>query len=154
MLVSVPFCIVALVACFLFVWFLIRPTEKELTAIEAYSIKLQFAHYYILGVALITVLLWFLEGKIENFTGNIGITALIPVICYFGAGYLTVKDFDSLSWNILMLMGGGLALGYAIQASSLLDIISNELADLVEPYSVWIVMLVRYSFYVILYFSS
>jgi len=53
-----------------------------------------------------------------------------------------------------MLMGGGLALGYAIQASSLLDIISNELADLVEPYSVWIVMLVRYSFYVILYFSS
>ena len=68
--------------------------------------------------------------------------------------FSSVKDFDSLSWNILMLMGGGLALGYAIQASSLLDIISNELADLVEPYSVWIVMLVRYSFYVILYFSS
>lgn len=40
-------------------------------------------------------------------------------------------------------MGGGLALGYAIDSSSLLDIISNELADLVSGYSVWVVMLVR-----------
>jgi len=52
-----------------------------------------------------------------------------------------VKDFDNLSWNILMLMGGGLALGYAIQASSLLDIISSELANLVDGYSIWVVML-------------
>ena len=53
----------------------------------------------------------------------------------------SVKDFDNLSWNILMLMGGGLALGYAIQASSLLDIISSELANLVDGYSIWVVML-------------
>jgi len=53
----------------------------------------------------------------------------------------SVKDFDSLSWNILMLMGGGLSLGYAIQASSLLDIISSQLADLVDGLSVWVVMM-------------
>ena len=43
-----------------------------------------------------------------------------------------------------MLMGGGLALGYAIDASSLLTIISQELANLVDGYSVWVVMLVRF----------
>jgi len=141
MIVSVPFCTISLIGCFLLVWFIIRPTEKEIPTVAAVPIKLGFAHYFILGIAVLTVILWFFEGQIEDFTGNIGITALIPVICYFGSGYLTVKDFDSLAWNILMLMGGGLSLGYAIQASSLLDIISNQLAELVDGLSVWVVML-------------
>ena len=48
-------------------------------------------------------------------TGDIGITALIPVVVFFGTGMLTQNDFDTLSWNVLILMGGGLALGVAIQ---------------------------------------
>ena len=55
----------------------------------------------------------------------------------------SIKDFDNLPWNILMLMGGGLALGYTIQASSLLDVVSTWLAQLVSGLSVWVVLLVR-----------
>ena len=63
--------------------------EKEIPPITAVPIQLRFAHYFILAVALITVLLWLLQGQLEGLTGNIGITALIPVVCYFGSGYLT-----------------------------------------------------------------
>ena len=41
-----------------------------------------------------------------------------------------------------MLMGGGLALGYAIQASELLDIVAGEIAGALGGASVWLIMLV------------
>jgi len=141
LLISIPFCTVALIGCFLFVWFIIRPTDKEIPSIQKVTLIWGIPHFFILGVTFLTILMWLFEGLLEDFTGNIGITALIPVIAFYGTGYLTVRDFDNLSWNILMLMGGGLALGYAIQASSLLDIISSQLASFVDQYSIWVVML-------------
>lgn len=44
---------------------------------------------------------------------------MLPIILFFGTGILTVKDFRALSWDVLMLMGGGLCLGAAITQSGL-----------------------------------
>lgn len=47
------------------------------------------------------------------------VVALLPVVVLFGVGWLPAGAFRSLEWDILMLMGGGLSLGYALQESGL-----------------------------------
>lgn len=141
-IVAVPYCTVGLVVAFLLVYLLIRPEESRIPSISYESIDLEFPHYFILSVSSLTVCMWVLNGITESFTGSIGITALIPVCLFCGTGYLTVRDFDSLAWSILMLMGGGLALGYAIQTSQLLDIVAGEIAGALGGASVWVIMLV------------
>jgi len=48
-----------------------------------------------------------------------GTVALIPVIVFFGLGLLRVPDLRALSWDVLLLMGGGLCLGAALSESGL-----------------------------------
>mmetsp|Transcript_14052 Transcript_14052/g.55353 ORF Transcript_14052/g.55353 Transcript_14052/m.55353 type:complete len:563 (+) Transcript_14052:126-1814(+) len=141
-IVAVPYCVVGLVAAFLLVYVILKPGEQRIPSIAFEGITLEFPHYFILSVSALTVCLWVLNGVTESFTGSIGITALIPVCLFCGTGYLSVRDFDSLAWSILMLMGGGLALGYAIQASELLDIVAGEIAGALGDASVWVIMLV------------
>ena len=99
------------------------------------------ARIYVIVITLITVLLWCTESLHIQYTGNIGIIAVIPVVFFFGSNILTVQEFDSLSWSVLLLMGGGLALGYAIQASQLLDITAMSLSNLVSHSSPWVILL-------------
>lgn len=140
-LISTPFCFVALLGTFALIWLLLRPTEKTIPKTPVAHVDMGFPQWFILLTSALTVIMWMLNNLTVNLTGNIGITALIPVCAFFGSGYLTVSDFDSLAWNILMLMGGGLALGYDIQASSLLQIIADQIADVLGDSSVWVVML-------------
>ena len=44
-----------------------------------------------------------------------------PVLVFFAVGILNVKDLRSLSWDVLLLMGGGLCLGTAISRSGLAE---------------------------------
>lgn len=72
--------------------------------------------YLVVGVALVTVLGWVSGGVHGLSTGTV---ALIPVIVLFGTRTLTQQDFRTLSWDILVLMGGGLCLGVAMDKSGL-----------------------------------
>ena len=40
---------------------------------------------------------------------------LLPLIVYGTAGYLTKEEFNNMPWDILMLIGGGLALGTGVR---------------------------------------
>eukprot|EP01104_Vermistella_antarctica_P018473 TRINITY_DN6860_c0_g1_i1.p1 TRINITY_DN6860_c0_g1~~TRINITY_DN6860_c0_g1_i1.p1 ORF type:complete len:557 (+),score=119.60 TRINITY_DN6860_c0_g1_i1:241-1911(+) len=142
MMVSVPFCISALFMCWLVTWYVIRPTETYIEPIQYTHTPLHRHHWFILVTVLATVCLWIAETWIPNITGNIGITALFPVIVFFGTGLLTVQDFDSLAWNVLMLMGGGLALGFAIQNSMLLEVVTEQLKNWLANADTWITNLV------------
>ena len=50
-----------------------------------------------------------------------GTVSLIPVLIFFATGILNVKDLRSLSWDVLLLMGGGLCLGTVISESRLAE---------------------------------
>ena len=50
-----------------------------------------------------------------------GTVALLPILVFFGARILTAQDFRNLSWDVLMVMGGGLCLGKVIAVSTLAD---------------------------------
>lgn len=48
-----------------------------------------------------------------------GTVALFPVIVFFGSSLLDLKEFRNLSWDVLILMGGGIALGKAFEETGL-----------------------------------
>lgn len=75
--------------------------------------------------------------------GNNGITALIPVVLFFVFPVLEKKDFKELSWDVLMLLAGGIALGDAISSSGLLGLMADRLSKLVAHSNHWVALLVR-----------
>mgnify|MGYP001554598816 CR=1 FL=1 len=69
-----------------------------------------------------------------------GVVALIPVLVFFSMGILGIKELRSLSWEVLLLMGGGLCLGTAISRSGLAEWMVGLLP--VEGVSVYALMVV------------
>jgi sodium-dependent dicarboxylate transporter 2/3/5 len=71
---------------------------------------------FVIAVAVVTAGGW-ITGAWHPWSS--GTVALLPVILFFGSRTLTVRDLRSLSWDVLLLMGGGLCLGRSIQVSGL-----------------------------------
>ncbi len=72
-----------------------------------------------LGTALVfgtTVLLW-LSGGVHGLSS--GTVALFAVISLLGFRILDSKDFRGVNWDVLYLVGGGIALGIAMSKSGL-----------------------------------
>ena len=72
--------------------------------------------FLVLATTLVTILGWLTQNSRGLSTGTI---SLIPLILFFGLKILNTRDLRSLSWDVLLLMGGGLCLGTAISASGL-----------------------------------
>jgi phosphate transporter len=57
----------------------------------------------------------------------------------FGTGMLSQFDFNSFSWHILFLIGGGNVLGEAVSRSGLLNTLSQSLIQYLPSGNVWII---------------
>jgi sodium-dependent dicarboxylate transporter 2/3/5 len=69
----------------------------------------------VLGI-LATVLLW----STETWHGlSTGMVALIPVVLFPMAGLIRTRDLRDLSWDVLILLAGGLSLGVGIERTGL-----------------------------------
>ena len=66
----------------------------------------------------VTVSLWLASG-IHGIPS--GIVALIPVVVLLSTGILLREDFNSISWDVLFLVAGGMTLGLGITHSGLSD---------------------------------
>lgn len=103
---------------FLFViWFVVlgiyRPEVKEIKIGETKE-RLGRKQLMVLGIFGITIALWVTEG----ITGlNSSVVALIPVILLYFSRLVNEGDFSKINWAILSLIGSGIALGYAFNAS-------------------------------------
>ena len=82
------------------------------------SIQRSATLWVVLVTTVVTVIGWMTSALHGQSSGTV---ALIPVLVFFGLGILNVKDLRSLSWDVLLLMGGGLCLGTAIDRSGLAD---------------------------------
>ena len=91
---------------------------------------------------LLTVSMWVTFDSVKHIFGNIGIVALVPIIIFGSLGYLTQADFNSLSWDTIVLMGGGLSLGTAVESSGLLATVGGQMASFTETSSPYVVLLV------------
>lgn len=110
MLKALPFVVLAL----FFTWFLLFTFNKpEIQRIQFnYTARsLNRSQKLILVIFLITVTGWLTT----KFTGlSSSAVALIPVISLFSLGLLDETDLSQISWSTLLLFGGGLSLGSAV----------------------------------------
>ncbi len=92
-----------------------RQTTIELSG-ETARIQWSPSAVVVVAVSAATVVGWVTSGMHGLAAGTV---ALLPVVAFFGAKILTVKDLRTISWDVLLMMGGGLCLGTIISVSGL-----------------------------------
>ncbi len=92
----------------------LRPISEPLTA----------RAWFVVGTFTVTVLLW-LSDPWHGLPA--AVIALVPAIVFTATGLLDRTDVNSLEWNILILIAGGVALGTGMQMSGLDRIVAGWL---------------------------
>ena len=81
--------------------------------------------YGVVGVGVVTVLLWMTDWWHGLPAAYI---ALIPVSAFFLFGILSAGDLRRLDWDVLLLIAGGFALGSALEKSGLAGDVARALS--------------------------
>ena len=81
-------------------------------------------------ITLLSIVLWVASNWLKPFGCNIGLISFVPLCLFYGSGLLTKEDFEALPWNLPMLLAGGNILGYAVESSKLLSMVSGLLENL------------------------
>ncbi|KAG0177137.1 low-affinity phosphate transporter [Apophysomyces sp. BC1034] len=87
---------------------------------------------WVFMVCVGTIALWCSESTMTDIWGNNGVIALIPFLLFFGTRILTQTDLNHFLWPVVILAQGGMALGFAVDKSGLLDIIGHRIAQSVQ----------------------
>lgn len=134
MFFGVPFVAVLLV----FSWFLINAIypakqEKIELTIQGKFLKTPKAITVYVTFAL-TIVLW-LMGAAHGM--NSYTVALIPVAIFSLTGIINKEDLKKISWDVLWLVSGGIALGLALDKTGLAQLVVNSIPfDSFSPYLV------------------
>ncbi len=90
----------------------------------------------VIAILLGTVILWFMGGQIEQMLGmsasisSAAMVSILAVLVMFGSNLLDLRDLQSIQWELVFLVGGGLLLGEAMIASGAAGQISGALFSL------------------------
>ena len=134
MLFGVPYVAVLLVLTWLILVWLFPPKTKEVSlVIEGEWMKSGKAMIAYAGFA-VTVVLWML-GDLHGM--NSEAVAMIPIALFAATGVITISDMKKLSWDVLWLMAGGIAIGLGMDKTGLLArLVSSIPFDTFSPYLV------------------
>jgi sodium-dependent dicarboxylate transporter 2/3/5 len=83
-----------------------------------------------------TILFWFVGSRFEGWLGlptsvsNVAIVSVIAVVVMFGLNLLDLKDLQSIQWELVFLVGGGILLSEAMIASGAASGISEAIASM------------------------
>jgi solute carrier family 13 (sodium-dependent dicarboxylate transporter), member 2/3/5 len=122
------------------VLFMIFPTDvKEIPMIERPVSELSQKQKHTLGVFIFAVLAWLtgrLPDPVTNLIGWSGhgysssiVAATVLIILYF-TDLIEEQDIRDGKWSTLLLIGGGLSLGSALEVTGLVGVISDILMGL------------------------
>ncbi|ORY13627.1 hypothetical protein BCR34DRAFT_586410 [Clohesyomyces aquaticus] len=142
-IVALPVCILSI----LLIWVLLLVTFKpgrNTTIVPIRPLKDKFTgiQWFISIVTLVTIALWCVSHQLEEWFGDMGVVAIIPLVLFFGTGILTKEDFNNFLWTIIILAAGGLSLGKSVNSSGLLHTIAQSITEQVEGMSLYGVLVV------------
>jgi sodium-dependent dicarboxylate transporter 2/3/5 len=112
---GLPFVILFIPVAWVLLTRMFKSEVKQLKTIP-FEKKLTRYQKKVLIIFGITVLLW-LTTKIHGIESST--ISLVPIILLYVCGLLDTDDFAKINWATLILIGGGLSLGLAIQSSGL-----------------------------------
>ncbi|MEM4728071.1 MAG: SLC13 family permease, partial [Candidatus Bathyarchaeia archaeon] len=69
------------------------------------------------------------------------VAAVIAIILFF-SGLLEERDLSRVNWGVLILIGGGLSLGEALEVSGLMNRIGEALLILTRGAATWLIVLI------------
>ncbi|PRP84675.1 hypothetical protein PROFUN_07925 [Planoprotostelium fungivorum] len=135
--VALPIVILSLFTTWSVLMLVYRPWGTKIIPIRPGNETFDWKHYFIMGTTLLVIALWCFEKKLEEYVGDMGVLAIVPVIAFFGTGILSKDDFNSFLWTVVFLAMGGTALGKAVDSSGLLHNIVSSVRTLVEGMNMW-----------------
>ncbi|OED43185.1 dihydroorotate dehydrogenase [Endozoicomonas sp. (ex Bugula neritina AB1)] len=124
MLFAIP---MAMVLIFI-AWNLLRklyPTSiKEITVKIDSSFQKTPKAYTVYATIAATVILWVTSNihGVNSYT-----VALLPVIVFTLCGIIDTNDIKQINWDVLWLIAGGIALGYALEKSGLASAVVHSI---------------------------
>ncbi|CAI5736352.1 unnamed protein product [Peronospora destructor] len=141
MAIAVPFCTVGTIMCWLFLLWVMDPRDATYIPQIVYDQKqkINSLHVVVILMTLLTIFLWASFSVTSTTFGDLGIISMMFMFIMFGTGMLSQFDFNSFSWHILFLIGGGNVLGDAIQRSGLLDTLSKSVIHALPSGNVWMI---------------
>lgn len=116
MVLAIPLMIVLLAALGWILWTLFPSQAKSEGVFKLSRAKLAPRGIRVVGIFIITVGLW-LSEPLHGLPASV--VALLPVIALLLIGAVTREDINRIDWDVLLLIGGGLALGYGLNATGL-----------------------------------
>ncbi|KAG7393226.1 hypothetical protein PHYPSEUDO_011231 [Phytophthora pseudosyringae] len=141
MAMAVPFCTVGTIMCWAFLLWVMDPQDATYIPQIVYDQKQKISslHVVVVSMTLLTIFLWASFSVTSATFGDLGIISMMFMFIMFGTGMLSQFDFNSFSWHILFLIGGGNVLGDAVQRSGLLDTLSQTVIHALPSGNVWMV---------------
>lgn len=122
---AVPYVAILLIIGWLVLAFF-YPIKTEKIQLDIKGKFLQNTQAYIVySTFVLTILLWltdFIHGM------NAYIVAMIPVTVFSITGIINKKDLQNISWDVLWLVSGGIALGLALDLTGLADRLINSIS--------------------------
>ena len=140
--IALPVCILSILSIWLLLLATFPPKGTQIVPIRPMKDKLNGQQYFIIGVTLVTIVLWCLSHQLAPVFGDMGVIAILPMALFFGTGLLTKEDFNNFLWTIIILAAGGLALGKAVASSGLLHTIAIAITEKVAGLSIYGVLVV------------
>ncbi|ORZ39456.1 SPX domain-domain-containing protein [Catenaria anguillulae PL171] len=107
-LIAIPMCILTNIITWVMLLVAYKPHvhTPEIVPLRHTDEKLSAKQWFIIGVTLLTIVLWCVESAIESWVGDMGIIALVPIVVFFGSGVLNKDDFNNFLWSVIMLAMG------------------------------------------------
>ncbi len=160
MLLSLPFTIIMLIIAYFYLYKIfdikneVKSGKIALTSLDRDSIKLQLVE---LGpmkleekittcILVVAVLLWMtqkLPFPILGWRGHgisYGIIALLAGVALFSTNILDAKDINKISWETLLIFGGGILLGNLIVSSGISEWIVINVLTIRNPLFIMIIL--------------
>ncbi|KAH8094497.1 Sodium/sulfate symporter [Cristinia sonorae] len=147
--VALPVSAVSIVLIWAILLFSYRPAQSpdgegeiEIKPIRATKDKFSMKQYWVSFVCLITIGLWCVAHSIEDWIGDMGVIAIIPIVAFFSTGVLKKDDFEQFLWTVVFLAMGGIALGRGVKYSGLLAVMDDAVRRIIGDLSLYGVVVV------------
>ncbi|MEM7576923.1 MAG: DASS family sodium-coupled anion symporter, partial [Planctomycetota bacterium] len=123
MMMAVPLALILIVAAGVVLLLMFRPAKgMAMPQIEAAHEPISKQGWATLVVLTTAIVLWLSSGVLGLSSAAV---ALLAAAALTALGVLEKRDVDSIDWNVLLLMWGGLSLGVAMSETGLIDVIAQ-----------------------------